>query len=108
MRDKNRLVYSTDPQRPSEPERSPDPSPPGQQTVYVARDRKGRRGKTVTIISGLKGDATMKKKLLKRFKGLCGAGGTLKDGDLEVQGDHRDRLIGELRSLGYKVKQKGG
>jgi translation initiation factor 1 len=108
MPPKSRTVYSTDPEperRPSRPSRS---VPPRQQTVYVERDRKGRGGKTVTVISGLQHDPATKEKLLKQFKTLCGAGGALKEGNLEIQGDHRDKLIAALQEMGYKAKQKGG
>src|SRR3990172_12516966 len=109
---KDRLVYSTDAARdrpradrsahkPSDPGR-----PPGEHGIHVERQRKGRRGKTVTVITGLPGDEAQLRTMLKRFKDLCGAGGTLKDGHLEVQGDHRDRLVELLREMGYQAKPK--
>ena len=104
-----RTVYSTDPDdEPKREAKAPPAPPPQQQTLYVERDRKGRKGKTVTVITGLQAAPAEKEKLLKRLKGLCGAGGTLKEGALEIQGDHRDRLIATLREMGYQVKQKGG
>ncbi len=104
-----KIVYSTDPS-PEKPKPAAKKAPAAkvQQTVYVERDRKGRGGKTVTVISGLPHDPATKEKLLKQFKTLCGAGGTLKEGNLEIQGDHRDKLIEKLKELGYQVKQKGG
>jgi translation initiation factor 1 len=108
MPPEGRIVYSTDPTPDPKPARAPKGPPANQQTVYVERDRKGRGGKTVTVISGLQHDPGTKEKLLKQFKTLCGAGGTLKDGNLEIQGDHRDRLLDKLREMGYKAKQKGG
>lgn len=108
MSTKGRIVYSTDPT----PEPAPKPAAKAtvtkQQTVYVERDRKGRGGKTVTVISNLPAPAATLEKLLKQFKALCGAGGTLKEGNLEIQGDHRDKLIEKLKEMGYQVKQKGG
>ena len=111
-----RIVYSTDP----EPvERCPrcghSPCichkvdlPARQQTAYVQRDRKRRKGKTVTVISGLQHTPASFKELLTLLKTTCGAGGTYKDGELEIQGDQRDRVAEKLRELGYKVKFVGG
>ena len=83
--------------------------PPKEQTIYAERDRNGRRGKTVTVLSGFVHKDDTMQKLLKQLKSTCGAGGTLKDGGtLEIQGDHRDRLAELLRERGYKVKLKGG
>lgn len=79
-----------------------------QQTAYVQRDRKRRKGKTVTIISGLQHNAATLKELLTTLKTTCGAGGTIKDGELEIQGDQRDKVAEKLRALGYKVKYSGG
>jgi len=103
----DRKGVSTDPE-PGRPARPGPAPPPGQQVLYVERDRKGRRGKTVTVLSGLQADPAAKAALLKALKALCGAGGALKGGNLEVQGDHRDALIAKLRAMGYQVKQKGG
>ncbi len=107
---KGKLVYSTDgAQRPPAPRPAAKKSAPAkQQTVYVERDRKGRGGKTVTVITGLGHNPDTLKEMLKSFKALCGAGGTLKEDTLEIQGDHRDKLIERLREMGYQVKQKGG
>jgi translation initiation factor 1 len=79
-----------------------------QQTARVARDRKGRGGKTVTVISGLQQDPATLERLLKTLKQRCGAGGALKDGALEIQGDHRARVADALAELGYRVKHVGG
>lgn len=83
------------------------PGMPRDGIVRVARDRKGRGGKTVTIITGLPDDATLTSiaQTLKRF---CGSGGTVKDGVVEIQGDHRDRLQARLVEMGYNVKVAGG
>jgi translation initiation factor 1 len=77
-------------------------------TVYVERTRKGRGGKTVTLVINLPGDAAARAELLKALKTACGAGGTLKDGVLEIQGDHRDKVIAHLAALGHTVKARGG
>jgi translation initiation factor 1 len=82
--------------------------PPKQQTAYVKRDRKGRAGKTVTVIYGLQHSAAAYKELLATLKTACGTGGTIKDGELEIQGDQRDKVAEKLLQLGYKVKLVGG
>ena len=104
-----RLVYSTDPEPQPEPDEPAQTFPSArQQTARIARDRKRRAGKTVTVISGLRHDPATLEKLLKILKQQCGAGGALKDGDLEIQGDHRERVAGVLAGLGYKIKHVGG
>lgn len=79
-----------------------------QQTARIMRDRKRRAGKTVTVISGLRHDPATLEKLLKTLKQQCGAGGALKDGELEIQGDHRERVAAALTAMGYRVKHVGG
>ena len=108
-RDRSRLVYSTDPDPQPEPAK-PDATFPSaqQQTARIARDRKRRAGKTVTVISGLRHDPATLERLLKTLKQQCGAGGAVKDGELEIQGDHRERVASVLASLGYKIKHVGG
>ena len=83
-------------------------SQPGDGIVRVGRETKGRKGSGVTIITGVSGSEDDLKKLAAELKKKCGAGGALKDGAIEIQGDHRDRLIEELQKLGYKVKRCGG
>jgi translation initiation factor 1 len=111
-----RIVYSTDPD-PVElcPRCGRQPCvcrkvdlPARQQTAYVQRDRKRRAGKTVTVVAGLQHTPATFKELLRLLKETCGAGGTLKDGELEIQGDQRDKVAEKLRQLGYKVKLVGG
>ena len=82
--------------------------PPRQQTAYVKRDRKGRAGKTVTVIYGLQHTPAALKELLTMLKNTCGTGGTIKETDLEIQGDQRDKVAEKLLQLGYKVKLVGG
>jgi translation initiation factor 1 len=76
--------------------------------VRLFRDRGGRNGKTVTVIRGLpeRGDALGAR--AAELKRLCGAGGGVKDGAVEIQGDHRERVATRLRELGYTVKLAGG
>ncbi len=74
--------------------------------VRVMRDRKQRGGKTVTVVTGLP-DAELTS-LAQQFKKLCGSGGTVKDGNIEIQGDHCDKIQAKLIAQGYKVKRAGG
>ncbi len=76
--------------------------------VRVGRETAGRSGKGVSVISGLPLAASELEALASRLKRLCGAGGAAKDGLIEIQGDHRDRLVAELRKLGYEAKRSGG
>jgi translation initiation factor 1 len=76
--------------------------------VRVMRDRKHRGGKTVTVIDGVMGSEAELTALAQQLKKLCGSGGTVKDGNIEIQGDHCDKIQAKLTSLGYKVKRAGG
>ena len=87
--------------------KAPAPAP-GKARVRVGREVAGRGGKGVTVISGLTWDAAQLDELAARLKKLCGAGGTVKDGRIEIQGDHRDRLVAELCRLGFQAKRAGG
>lgn len=82
--------------------------PKGDGIVRVSRESKGRGGKTVTLIRGVALDAAGLADLGKRLRAACGAGGTAKDGVLEVQGDHVERVIEWLRAQGFSVKRSGG
>jgi translation initiation factor 1 len=74
--------------------------------VRVMRDRKQRGGKTVTLVTGVpEADLVT---LSQQLKKLCGSGGTVKDGNIEIQGDHCDKVIAKLSASGYKVKRAGG
>ena len=81
---------------------------PAAARVRVGREVAGRSGKGVSVISGLTLDAAQLDELAARLKKLCGAGGAVKNGRIEIQGDHRDRLVAELRRLGYDAKRSGG
>ena len=76
--------------------------------VRVGREVAGRAGKGVSVITGLALRADELEALATRLKKLCGAGGAVKDGKIEIQGDHRDRLVAELVKLGYEAKRSGG
>ncbi|MBK9942113.1 MAG: translation initiation factor [Kouleothrix sp.] len=106
----SRLVYSTDPTPAPEPDAPAAATYPSaaRQTARIWRDSKRRRGKTVTVVAGLQHDPATLEALLKRLKQLCGAGGTLKDGEIEIQGDHRERVAAALAALGYTIKHVGG
>ena len=80
----------------------------GDGNVKVRRETAGRGGKTVTAVSGLAFNQGQLESILKDFKRLCGAGGTLKDGVLEIQGDHCDLILKDLARRGIKAKRSGG
>jgi translation initiation factor 1 len=82
--------------------------PPQQQTIYLHRESKGRGGKTVTLVKGLVLSEDDLKSLAKQLKQVCGTGGTFKDGIIEIQGEHREKIAEALKKLGYKVKIAGG
>ncbi|HEU0001382.1 MAG TPA: stress response translation initiation inhibitor YciH, partial [Ktedonobacteraceae bacterium] len=76
--------------------------------VRIMRDRKHRGGKTVTLITGIPATNDTIATLAQQLKKLCGSGGTIKDGVIEIQGDHCDKVQAKLSALGYKVKRAGG
>ena len=82
--------------------------PPNQQTAFIHRTSKGRGGKVVTLVKNLHLSLDDHKALTKHLKQTCGSGGTLKDGVIEIQGDHRDTIAVVLQHLGYKTKMAGG
>jgi translation initiation factor 1 len=80
----------------------------GPAKVRVGREVSGRGGKGVSVISGLPLAGEALEELATRLKKTCGAGGAIRDGTIEIQGDHRDRLVSELCKLGYEAKRSGG
>jgi translation initiation factor 1 len=82
--------------------------PAGDGIVRVSRETKGRGGKAVTVVRGVALEATALAALGKQLKATCGSGGTVKDGVIEVQGDHGERVVEALRAQGYTVKRAGG
>ncbi len=76
--------------------------------VRVALETKGRKGKGVTVVKGLALDTLALAQLGKQLRSACGAGGTIKDGAIEVQGDHCERLMEILKTQGHSVKRSGG
>ena len=83
-------------------------APRGDGTVRVRRERKGRRGKTVTTISGVPLPESELRPLAGELKRVCGTGGSVVEGVIEIQGDHCDALVTELERRGYTVKRAGG
>jgi len=83
-------------------------APQADGAVRIMRQTKGRKGKGVCLVQGLPLDAKALGDLARRLKQRCGAGGSVKDGVIEIQGDHRDTLLQELKSLGYSAKLAGG
>ena len=110
-KNKTRIVYSTNPDFnfQQDNDESPIDSPHSAQKLYVSIDRKKRRGKEVTLIEGFKGTMDQMKDLAKMLKSKCGVGGTAKDGEIIIQGNHRDKIIELLKKEGFgKVIPKGG
>ena len=92
-------------------DRNPAPARPGAPrdgVVRITLDRKGRGGKAATLILGLPGDDAELAALAQTLKRLCGVGGSAKQGEIILQGDHRDKVEAKLRDLGYTVKRMGG
>ncbi len=82
--------------------------PPQQQNLKVQASRKGRKGKTVTVVSGFQAKPETLADLVKQLKTQCGTGGTLKDNEIEIQGEHKQKIVEILTKLGYKAKISGG
>jgi len=109
-RHKDGIVYSTDPEfRPQEEEAEDTASlPPRQQKLRVMLDRKQRGGKEVTLVTGFKGPEEILAELGKFLKTKCGVGGSVKDGEILVQGDQRDKVVQLLIGRGYTDTKKAG
>lgn len=104
------LVYSTDPNFKTEAEQAAETTlPPAEQTLRIWFETKHRGGKAVTIIAGFVGTTADLELLGKQMKQACGTGGSVKDGEALIQGDHRDKLLQWLLKNGYsKTKKAGG
>ncbi|MDC5718870.1 stress response translation initiation inhibitor YciH [Vibrio europaeus] len=101
------LVYSTDVGR-IKPEEERPQREKGDGTVRIQRQTKGRKGKGVSIVTGLDLDDAPLKLLAAELKKVCGCGGSVKDGTIEIQGDARDKIKAHLEKKGHTVKFAGG
>jgi translation initiation factor 1 len=88
--------------------KTPNSAPPSDGVVRVGRETRGRKGKGMSLVTGVPLAGDELKKLAKELKQKCGTGGTVKDGVIEIQGDHRDVLIELLKAKGWTVKRAGG
>jgi translation initiation factor 1 len=104
------VVYSTNPDfnYSFREENTSATLPPRQQDLRVSLDKKQRAGKAVTLITGFIGTTEDLESLGKLLKNKCGVGGTVKDGEILIQGDHRERILKLLLDAGYKAKRAGG
>ncbi|QYO63886.1 translation initiation factor [Leptolyngbya sp. 7M] len=108
--DRPRVVYSEFGSSESSEalERATPDLPPNQQNVRVQTTRAGRKGKTVTVITGFQTKPETLNTVLKQLKTQCGTGGTVKDDSIEIQGDHKQKILQILLQAGYKAKISGG
>ncbi|GAL02965.1 stress response translation initiation inhibitor YciH [Photobacterium aphoticum] len=107
MNDNSRLVFSTETGRIKEEKVAPQ-RPKGDGVVRIQRQTKGRKGKGVCIVTGLDMEDTQLKLLAAELKKVCGCGGSVKDGTIEIQGDKRDVIKAALEKKGHTVKLAGG
>ena len=105
----SRMVYSTNPDYNDWEEESNEIETlePRQQKLYVSIDRKQRKGKQVTLVEGFVGTNDDLKELGKKLKSKCGVGGSVKDGDIIIQGDFKGKIFDLLVDMGYNCKKKG-
>lgn len=107
MNDNSRLVFSTETGRIKEDKPAPQ-RPKGDGIVRIQRQTKGRKGKGVCIVTGLDLEDAQLKLLAAELKKVCGCGGSVKDGNIEIQGDKRDVIKAALEKKGHTVKLAGG
>ncbi|MCF8308252.1 MAG: translation initiation factor [Bacteroidales bacterium] len=102
------IVYSTNPNYTYDNnEDQAETLPPQQQDLFVKREKKGRGGKEVSIVSGFVGNDDDLKDLGKELKKSLGVGGSAKDGEIVIQGEHRDKIMELLIKKGYRAKKSG-
>ena len=104
------VVYSTDPDftYSQEEDANKETPEPRDQQLKIYLDRKNRKGKSVTLIKGFQGTDEDLKELARKLKNSCGVGGSVKDSEIIIQGDHRERILQILQSDGYRAKKAGG
>lgn len=104
------IVYSTNPDFSYDEEQNNDDITldASEQKLYVSIDKKNRGGKEVTLVEGFIGNSEDLKELGKYLKNKCGVGGTSKNNVINIQGNHREKVMNLLSDMGYHVKRKGG
>ena len=107
VKDSNKIAYREFGDEESDSEETSE-LPPNQHKLKIEVSKKGKGGKTVTIVSGFQVSIETLNSLTKVLKNQCGAGGALKDNSIEIQGDHRQKLLEIVTKLGYKAKLSGG
>ena len=109
-KDRINIVYSTDPGFNYEynDDDVGETLAPGKQNLRIMLDKKNRGGKTATLITGFAGNDEDLKDLGKELKSKCGTGGSVKDGEIIIQGDFREKIFNILIEMGFKVKKVGG
>lgn len=107
--DRNGFVFSTDPDFNFNRESGEqETAPPGEQRLRIQLETKHRGGKTASVIKGFSGADPDMEELAKKLKSFCGTGGAAKDGEIIIQGDHRDKLLQWLLKNGYTQTKKSG
>jgi translation initiation factor 1 len=107
LEDLGGLVYSTNPEQDLHEKASEESLDPSEQNLEAHLEKKGRGGKTAVIVKGFVGNEEDLKDLGKALKSFCAAGGSVKDGEIIIQGDLRDKVMSFLKKKGYRVKRVG-
>ena len=102
------MVYSTNPDFFTDDYEEEESLAPGEQNLKIWLEKKGRGGKTASVVKGFVGTEEELKRLAGELKSKCGTGGSAKDGEIIIQGDHRDKILNLLKQWGYGAKKAGG